>query len=145
MDLKTQQSLETVVSSTLLNKAKDAIAGVIASRNGKAVGTVIEVVSVVCGVVEAVSAKLAGSGETIHGKVKADLACSIAETVLDELHKRNVPLVTKTVYEQAKTVITDTKLLMPMIEGIIAIAETGSFLQKARNIITTAQGCGCFG
>src|SRR3989442_202275 len=113
----------------LIAIAKSLIPQVLGVRAGKAANSVIEIVSIICSVVEAVSAQQqAKTGSSIKGPVKSELAISIAHMVLDALYNGSPQLITQALYIKAQTIINDVNALTPLIDAVVAIANDANTL-----------------
>jgi hypothetical protein len=131
----------------VLTTATELVPKVLNAKKGHPIKTTIEVVAVVCEVVEGTAVLLwQNKGKTLSGTEKAELACQIALIVLDALYNREDPLVSTEVYNIAKLILTDVAALLPMIDGVVAITKLAPQIQQmaGQKQAGSSSSCRCF-
>jgi len=129
----------------LLKTAQNLIEQVLGQRAGKPVNNVIEVIALIYQIVQIVATQYQKNGDTIGKPIKIELACNIADSIIEALYNRKAPLITKDTYDQAKAITANVSILASYFDGVITVLETSDEFKQVETFAKKKCGCGCFG
>ena len=121
-----------------LKLAEVGVVQILGERKGKQVSNVLEVVGVICSIVESVANQIkTAKVKPLASNEKLKLAVTIAAGTLDAIKAGN--MISSENYGKAKAVLNDSDKLIDMIDGVVAIANASDAIRTI-----TAKGCSCF-
>jgi hypothetical protein len=124
----TSQMTTSQAESALLAQAQTMVSSWLTANQGKNIATALEVIGVICQIVEATANTAQNMGK-VSSSVKADLAIQLASTVVSALYSAKPPMIIQAVYTKAQSYISDTQELKSLIDGIVAVANSAGAIQ----------------